>query len=173
MVINGIEVTPERAQEVHFSIPYYITYLQLVTPKGNPAELSDLESCRGRVIGTLRGSYAYDTLGHAGVTEIRSYENESTAYQDMQNGRLDGVLMDAPMSIYYAAFNPLFEFVGKPIGRIEYAIALRREDTALLKQVNKAIRELKADGTLRRIYDRWALWNPLTATQFHDDGDAL
>ncbi len=173
VVINGIEVTPERAEAINFSIPYYVTYLQLVAPKGNPAGLADLESCLGKVIGTLRGSYAYDTLARAGVTEIRSYENEATAYQDLQNGRLDGVLMDAPMSIYYSQFNPLFEFVGEPIGRIEYAVALRKEDTELLVMVNQAIVALRDRGTLRRIYDRWNLWNPLIAQEFQDFGPAL
>ncbi|MBQ4491462.1 MAG: amino acid ABC transporter substrate-binding protein, partial [Pyramidobacter sp.] len=87
IAINGIEVTPERAEMINFSIPYYVTYLQMVVPKGNPAGVSNLENARGHTIGTLRGSYAYETLAKAGITDIRSYENEATAYQDMQNGR--------------------------------------------------------------------------------------
>ena len=173
IAINGIEVTPERQETINFSIPYYVTYLQMVVPKGNPAGVSTLENARGHTIGTLRGSYAYETLARAGIADIRSYENEATAYQDMQNGRLDAVVMDAPMSIYYSQFNPMFEFVGEPIGRMEYAMTIRKGEEAFLKRVNEAIVALRDDGTLRRIYDRWNLWNPLMAGYFNDDRPAL
>lgn len=173
VVINGIEITPEHSEAVLFSIPYYVTYLQLVTHKGNPGNFSDLSSCRGHVIGTLRGSFAYDTLARAGVTQIRSYENEATAYQDMQNDRVEAVLMDAPMSIYYSAFNPVFEFVPGTIGRLEYGVAIRKSDKTLLEMVNKAIVSMRDDSTLRRIYDRWNLWNPLMAKDFQDFRPAL
>ncbi|MGP1412925.1 ABC transporter substrate-binding protein/permease [Pyramidobacter piscolens] len=173
IAINGIEVTPERQETINFSIPYYVTYLQMVVPKGNPAGVSTLENARGHTIGTLRGSYAYETLAKAGIADIRSYENEATAYQDMQNGRLDAVVMDAPMSIYYSQFNPMFEFVGEPIGRMEYAMTIRKGEEAFLKRVNEAIVALRDDGTLRRIYDRWNLWNPLMAGYFNDDRPAL
>ncbi len=173
IAINGIEVTPERAEMINFSIPYYATYLQMVVPKGNPAGVTNLENSRGHTIGTLRGSYAYDTLAKAGITDIRSYENEATAYQDMQNGRLDAVVMDAPMSIYYSKFNPMFEFVGEPIGRMEYAMTIRKGEDIFLQKVNEAIVKLRDNGTLRRIYDRWNLWSPMMAEYFNDYGPAL
>ena len=173
MAVNGIEVTPERQEAVDFSIPYYVTYLQLVVPKGNPAGITDLENAKGHTVGTLRGSYAYQTLARAGIADIRSYENEATAYQDMQNGRLDAVIMDAPMSIYYAKFNPMFEFVGAPIGRMEYAVAVRKGEEPFLHRINEAIVKLRDNGTLRRIYDRWNLWSPVMADAFNDHRPAL
>ena len=173
IALNGSEVTPERAEMINFSIPYYVTYLQMVVPKGNPAGVSNLENARGHTIGTLRGSYAYETLAKAGITDIRSYENEATAYQDMQNGRLDAVVMDAPMSIYYSQFNPMFEFVGEPIGRMEYAMTIRKGEDEFLKAVNEAIVKLRDNGTLRRIYDRWNLWSPVMADFFNDHRPAL
>ena len=173
IAINGIEVTPERQEEINFSIPYYVTYLQMVVPKGNPGNITNLQNARGHTVGTLRGSYAYMTLAKAGITDIRSYENEATAYQDMQNGRLDAVVMDAPMSIYYSKFNPMFEFVGEPIGRMEYAMTIRKGEEQFLRRVNEAIVALRDKGTLRRIYDRWSLWNPLMAEYFNDHRPAL
>ena len=168
IAINGIEVTPERQEMINFTIPYYVTYLQMVVPKGNPAGVTNLENAKGHAIGTLRGSYAYETLAKAGITDIRSYENEATAYQDMQNGRLDAVVMDAPMSIYYSKFNPMFEFVGEPIGRMEYAMTIRKGEDEFLHRVNEAIVKLRDNGTLRRIYDRWNLWSPVMAEYFND-----
>jgi polar amino acid transport system substrate-binding protein len=173
IAINGIEVTPERQEMINFTIPYYVTYLQMVVPKGNPAGVTNLENAKGHTIGTLRGSYAYETLAKAGITDIRSYENEATAYQDMQNGRLDAVVMDAPMSIYYSKFNPMFEFVGEPIGRMEYAMTIRKGEDEFLNRVNEAIVKLRDNGTLRRIYDRWNLWSPVMAEYFNDYRPAL
>ena len=85
-----------------------------------------------------------------------------------QNGRLDAVVMDAPMSIYYSKFNPMFEFVGEPIGRMEYAMTIRKGEDEFLQKVNDAIVKLRDNGTLRRIYDRWNLWSPVMAEYFND-----
>ena len=173
IAINGIEILPERQEMVNFSIPYYVTFLQMVVPKGNPSGVTNLENARGHSIGTLRGSYAYATLTKAGIADVRTYENEATTYQDLQNGRLDAVVMDSPMSIYYSKFNPMFEFVGEPIGRMEYGMAIRKGEDEFLRRVNAAIVALRDNGTLRRIYDRWNLWSPMMADFFNDYGPAL
>ena len=167
VAINGLEVTPEHEQEVAFSIPYYFTFLQIAVRRDNQ-DIQKLEDLRGKVAGTLKQSYSYFVLKDLGKVDIRSYIVEANAYEDLANGRLDGTLFDAPIALYSAGFNPEVKFVGPPVGEIRYAMALRKEDKALLGEINAALVQLRDSGELRRIYDKWNLWNPLMAKEWND-----
>ncbi len=172
IALSGLEITPEHLEEVDFSLPYYKTFLQLVVQKGNPAKITTLADCVGKRVGTLKQSYAFFQLVEAGVDEIRTYDNEINAYQDMAHDRLDAVLMDSPIAIFYAGFNTDLEFVGEPIGEIKYGIPVRKGNAELLEKVNAALVSIRDDGTLRGICDRWNMWTPVMAEFFHDDSPA-
>ena len=115
IAINGLEVTPEHEEAVSFSIPYYKTFLQLAV-RGETADINSLEDCNGKVVGTLKESYAQMVLEELDDVDLRTYIVEATAYEDLANGRLDAALFDSPIAIYSAGFNPDIKFVGPPIG---------------------------------------------------------
>ncbi|MDR3331358.1 MAG: ABC transporter substrate-binding protein/permease [Synergistaceae bacterium] len=167
IAINGLEVSPEHEETVNFSIPYYKTFLQLAVRRENQ-DIQDLENCRGKIVGTLKESYAQMVLEELEDVEIRTYIVEANTYEDLQNGRLDAALFDSPIAIYSAGFNPAIKFVGPPIGEITYAIALTKENGDLLRDINEAIVHLRDSGRLREIYDRWNLWSPVMAVEFND-----
>lgn len=167
MALSGLEVTPEHEQVVDFSTPYYKAQLQLVTTKDHPLTYSDLP---GAVVGTLKQSVAYDTLVESGVKDIRTYENEINAYQDLAHGRLDAVFMDYPIAMYYAGFNPDLLFVGDPVGGMEYAIAFKK-GSPLREPVNAALARLRETGKLRAVYEKWNLWTPAMADYFDDHSE--
>ncbi|MBM2813638.1 MAG: polar amino acid transporter inner rane subunit [Ignavibacteria bacterium] len=162
VAINGIEITPERLSEVNFSTPYYITHVQLVVLKGSKIRcLSDLF---GKDVGCLKNSYAERVLldtAERGPTAIRvkSYEGEVNAFQDMLNGRLDAALVDAPIALYYASWNPEFQLAGEGIGEMSYGVAIRKSDTLLLRNINNALASIGSKGKLKDILMRWNLWN--------------
>ncbi|MDY3868249.1 MAG: ABC transporter substrate-binding protein/permease [Pyramidobacter sp.] len=172
IALSGLEITPEHLEEVDFSLPYYKTFLQLVVQKGNPYKIQTIEDCVGKRIGTLKQSYAFFQLVDAGVDDIRTYENEINAYQDMAHDRLDAVLLDSPIAIFYAGFNTDLEFTGEPIGEISYGIPVRKGETEFLKKINDALVSIRDDGTLRSIYDRWNMWTPVMAEYFNDNSPA-
>ncbi|MDR1482069.1 MAG: ABC transporter substrate-binding protein/permease [Synergistaceae bacterium] len=167
MAINGLEVTPEHEEAVNFSIPYYKTFLQLAVRKEN-LDISSLEDCRGKVVGTLKDSYAQMVLEELGDVDIRTYIVEANTYEDLQNGRLTAALFDSPIAIYSAGFNPEIKFIGPPIGEITYAIAVTKENSGLLRDINEALVHLRDTGRLREIYDTWNLWSPIMAAEFND-----
>ena len=68
--------------------------------------LATLSDCRGKVVGTLQASLAERLLRAEGSVDLRTYEDEVSAYQDLTLGRLDAVLLDYPIALYYAAPNP-------------------------------------------------------------------
>lgn len=159
IIVNGLEITPEREQEINFSIPYYVTFEQL-TVRQETGDLNKLQDCAGKVVGTLKASLAERILEAQGNIQIRSYDGQITAYEDLALGRLDAVLMDHPIALYYGATNPKLKLVGDPIGEMKYGIGLRQSDTALLQEINQALHKLMANGALRTIYERWNLWTP-------------
>jgi polar amino acid transport system substrate-binding protein len=167
IAINGLEVTPEHEETVNFSIPYYKTFLQLAV-RGENSDIENLHDCHGKVVGTLKESYAQTVLEELGDVEIRTYSVEANTYEDLQNGRIDAALFDSPIAIYSAGFNPAIKFVGPPIGELTYAIAITKGNPELLREIDKAIVYLRDTGKLREIYDRWNLWSPIMAEEFND-----
>jgi len=162
VVICGIEITPDKAGEVLFSNPYYVTFEQLVVRAGEPP-VTSLDQLKGRQIGTLDQTAALDMLEKTPGVIAKTYDEEVNAYQDIVNRRLFGVLLDYPIAKYYAAPNPNLQFTGPPFGQIVYGIAIKKGNTALQQEVNAALARIVASGELREILSRWGLWTPTIA----------
>ncbi len=156
--MNGVEITPDRVKAVRFSRPYYVYTLQLVARAGE-TRFGSLAECKaaGGLVGTLEETAAQRLLEQEGLV-VRIYGNQVEPYLDLELGRLDAVLMDLPIAVYYAQPNPKLQFVGEPVGEGFYAIAFRKEDEALAAQVDAALDRLLARGELRRIYEKWGIW---------------
>lgn len=167
IAINGIEITEDRKRVVNFSIPYYITYEQLVV-MNNVYDINSLTDLFGKNVGALKNSLAERILRAKGGINVLTYEGEVNAFVDMKSGRIDAVLVDAPIAIYFTATNPEYKMVGQPIGEISYGIAIRKADTALLNKINYALEVIKRNGKLREILEQWNLWNYMMETFLND-----
>lgn len=158
--MNGLEITPDRKRKVRFSKPYYLYKLQLVVRAGEQ-RFTTLQACAGRaglVIGTLEDTAAERRLDKLGIAK-KIYPGQVEPYGDLALGRIDGVLLDLPIALYYAKNNPQLKFAGEPIEPGFYAIAFRPADVELVRQVDAALDRLWKNGELRRIYEKWRLWN--------------
>ena len=167
LIVNGLEITPEREKEINFSLPYYVTFEQLTVRK-ETYNINNLDDCVSKVVGTLKASLAERILQTKPGIEIRPYDGQITAYEDLALGRLDAVLMDHPIALYYGATNAKLKFAGPPIGEMTYGIGLRKENKALQHDLNQALHKLIVNGTLRAIYERWNMWTPRVAELFND-----
>ena len=168
-VIDGIVITKNRSEAVDFSIPYYTTFEQIVVRKGDHT-ITDLDGMKGKPVGTLKASVAQDILVKHGGIDVRTYDEEINAYADLQNGRLDAVLLDFPIAVYYAATDPSLQLVGKPVGTLEYGIAVDKNNTALLGEINAAIQEIQKSGEMKRILEKWNLWSDVMAKELDQYG---
>ncbi len=167
LVVSGLEITPDRAKVINFSRPYYATFEQLATRR-EEAHIRSLEDCRGRSVGTLRGSLAQRILEARGDLKVLSYDGQINAYEDLVNGRLDAVLMDHIIALYNVGTLPQLKMTGAPIGRLEYGIGVRKDDSVLVDQINQALSRMIASGEMRRILENWNLWTPMCAELFGD-----
>lgn len=167
LAINGIEITEDRKKEVNFTRAYYSTFEQLVV-RSNQIDIESLSDCKNKKVGTLKFSQAQKILESEIGIEVLTYESEVAAYSDLKNKRTDAVLLDSPISIYYAAPDKDLKLVGNPIGQILYGIAIKKENIELLNAIDGALKKIAHNGKLREILDRWNLWTPLMASYLND-----
>ncbi|WP_333655270.1 transporter substrate-binding domain-containing protein, partial [Dissulfurispira sp.] len=158
MVMNGIEITPQRQAEVLFSLPYYIYTEQLVVRK-EETKTKDINDLKGKKVGTLSGAVAQDILTNLGGVDVRVYSGQVEPYEDLALGRLDAVLLDLPIAAYYAKPNPKLKYTGNPVGEGFYGIAIRKDDDELKKKIDEILIKLLKSGELKKIYEKWDLWN--------------
>ena len=94
---------------------------------------------------------------------VKTYDQEISAYQDIVNGRLYGVLLDYPIAKYYAAPNPALELSGPPFSQVAYGIAIAKDKPSLKSEIDTALLDLIGSGDLRKILSRWGLWTNMVA----------
>lgn len=157
IIVNGLEPTGDRAQQIIFSKPYYIFQLQL-TVRRDDDRIKSLDDCKNRIVGTLGNTAASRLLQQQDIP-FRSYADPVGAYRDLELKRLDAVIMDVPAEAFYARPNPKLKQAGPPFTRGLYVIGLRKGDESLKAEVDAAIDKIIVDETLETILKKWGLWN--------------
>ena len=157
-LIASMSITEERKAAVDFTEPYYTNKLQFIAPKGSDFK-TDKASLKGKVIGaqraTIAGTWLEDNLN--GVVDIKLYDTQENAYLDLSSGRLDGVLADTFVNWEWLKSDAgkSFEFKGDPVfDNDKIGIAVRKGD-ALRDKLNAALAEIVADGTYKKINDKY------------------
>lgn len=162
--MNGLEIIPERERRVLFSRPYYVYTLQLMVRKDDD-RIKSIHDLSGKKVGTLAGAVAHDVLEKIGGVDIRSY-SAAWPYEDLALGRLDAVFLDTPIAVYYGRPDPRLKYAGPPEGGGFYGIALRNGDRELKRVIDAVIEDLLRTGGLKRIYEKWGLWDEAQAKLF-------
>lgn len=158
-IANQITITPERAAKFAFSQPYVYDGAQVVVKKGNETEITGVDSLKGRIVAVNLGSnfeQLLRDLPFASEIDIRTYE--SNIEQDTALGRVDAFVMDRVSSAQVIKESPLpLALAGPPFSEIQNALPFRNdvEGLALRDKVDVALAELKADGTLKAISEKW------------------
>ncbi len=160
IAMNGLEVTPARAGTVLFTRPYFIFSEQLVVRR-DQTDVRDLESLRGRRVGTLAASLGWDLLQQSGARPV-AYDGVEEPYSDLMVGRVDGVLLDDIIAGRYGLVRPELRLASE-VADGYYAVAVKPGDEALRDAVDDAIAELARSGELRRILARWDIDSPRQA----------
>jgi len=166
MVIAGLEITPERLAKINFSTPYYYSTLSL-TVRQDETRIRKAEDLTGHRVGTLKATLAQRYLNEMVNVDVPTYDNQLHPYLDLMLGRLDAVVLDTPIALYYA-YSPQMRNVELTSVKFPIAIGIRKSDTALLAEVNTALESMKADGTLKSIYQQWGMYNSATADYLGD-----
>jgi polar amino acid transport system substrate-binding protein len=160
--LSGIEDTPARRAAVAASIPYYRFREVLTVREADRDRYRTLADLRGRRVGTLGATIAYDLLLEAerehGITAV-SYDDDVHPYSDTLIGRLDAVLLDHVLAARAMRRNTGLYTQREPVATGHYIIITAPQNTALRDQVNGILRRAMADGRLEAIFRKWDAWN--------------
>ncbi|MDR2737982.1 MAG: ABC transporter substrate-binding protein/permease [Puniceicoccales bacterium] len=158
VIINGIAVDETGLDGVIFSDPYYACKLALIVHAGT-SKIKSVLDCNGTVVGVLRNVKTESILvNNLKNVETIGYPNEYCALSDLENGRVDAVLLDGQIASYYVARMKNLKIVDE-FEDVRYSVVSLRGHEALMGEINGAIDRMKKDGSLDAIVTKWNLYN--------------
>src|SRR5437763_5684328 len=175
MVMNGWEKTPDREKTELFSQAYY-RYGQQIVVRADDTRFADkttssaldLKDLEGLKVGTGASYKAADILGEDKKITTKLYDPD-LPFNDLAAHRIDAVLIDGPIVSYYvlgagpgAKPNTALKPIGKPFRTDDYFVGFKESNPnaeTLRGEIDQAFDVLKKDGTLKKIYMKWSMWN--------------
>ena len=151
--VAGMTVTEDRLENIDFSEPY-VQASQAIIVKVGEDKVKSAEDLEGKTIGVQLGTTG--DIYVADVTEnVERFNKGFEAVQSLAQGKIDAVVIDDQVAKALAAGNDQVEVLDESFTDEEYAIAFKKGNEDLVKKVNKALAELKEDGTLQSIIDKY------------------
>ena len=155
---NGLTITEKRKEQIAFTAPYLENRQIIIVTAASPVKAkADLA---GKVVGVQEGSSAVDAVEKDAVAkdikELRKFGDNVAALMDVSNGRLDALVVDEVVGRYYTAKKPgEYVVLEEHFGTEDYGVGVRKDDTALLGKLDKALDDMKKDGAADRISTQW------------------
>lgn len=156
MAAAGMTITPERAQKVEFSDPYYNSGLSAVVLKSNTNKFKKLND--------LKDSRICGQIGNTGVEfakklsgNVAAYNTHAEAFMELKGKGCAAVITDRPVNEYFLATQKNHDFaeLDDYAEAAQFGIALKKGNTQLLAKLNDALQKIKEDGTFKQIHMKW------------------
>lgn len=157
---NGLDITEKRKENMLFSNPYMDAKQLIFVPIGS--EIKGPEDLKGKTVGIQDASTAEENIDadaafKSSLKEVKKYSDCISAMMDLENGRLDAVVTDEIVGRFYMSKNAdKYVALSRPVGPTGvFGIGFRKDDTALKDEVQKALDEMKKDGSSAKISEKW------------------
>jgi polar amino acid transport system substrate-binding protein len=158
----ALTITPAHEQIMSFSDPIYAYGEALIVPKSDGKTYKSLNDLKGMVIGAQIGTTYLDALKKADVAqEIKSYDATADLMRDLNSGRIQAAIADAPVVSYYlkeglyADTKIVPTYQPSMIGSL--GIGMRKDETDVKRRIDAALKAMAADGTMQKILSKWGL----------------
>ena len=159
--IAAMTINDERKESVDFSEPYFQAGL-IVAVKADNNDIKGLEDLEGKKIAAQIGTTGADACNGVkekdASMEVSIFNSTGEAYMALENGVVDAVINDHPVTMYYV--NTDGKDSVKTVGEVfaaqdNYGIAVKKGNTELLNKLNSGLQKVKDDGTYDEIYAKW------------------
>ncbi len=174
-VFNGWEITDERKKTQLFSDPYY-RYAQQIVVRSDDPRFAQYDTSSNLSLSVLYGMTVGTGDGYKAATILQGFPqittklyNGNLPFDDVKQKKLDATFLDGPLAAYYVSGagpggvpDPALKPIGKPIYPDVYVAGFNKSNpnaTTVLNELNQALARLKKDGTLKKIYTTWKMWN--------------
>ena len=159
LIAAALTKTPERAEQVDFSLTYFKDGQRLLVPETSAvADVCDLE---GRKVAAVEDSTSVDNIraeaascGYELEDNLVTFRRHDDAVQALLDGEVDAFTSDGVALTTFAEGQPL-KVVGNPFSEEPYGFAVSKGDARLLQLIDTTLREMEQDGTYAAIYQRW------------------
>ena len=156
---NGLTITEERKANILFTKPYLENRQIIVVTEKSPIKTK--AQLAGKVVGVQDGSSAVEAIQKDEATaksikEIKKFGDNVTALMDLSAGRLDALVVDEIVGRYYTGKKPgEYRVLDENFGTEDYGVGTRKDDTELAAKLDKALDDMKTDGTAAKISTTW------------------
>ncbi|MFD2205205.1 cystine ABC transporter substrate-binding protein [Kiloniella antarctica] len=157
IITNQVTITEDRQKKYDFTQPYTVSGIQVITRSDKQDDFKTPTDLAGKYVGVGLGSNYEEWLSeNVPDAEVSTYDDNATKLQDLLVGRLDAFLNDR-LAAAYLLKNSGGKVVaaGEPFDKQRMGVALRKGNETLLQALNKGLDELRADGTLAAISQKW------------------
>ncbi|MET8783148.1 ABC transporter substrate-binding protein [Streptomyces sp. NPDC004589] len=153
----GMTITAERKEHVDFSDPYFdATQAVLVDRKSGITSLADVKA-KGRKLGAQAQTTGEDYAKKQGFDPV-SFESSDAVINGLRTGQVQAVVIDYPVVqgwLKDKANAAAFQVVDNLNTGEQYGFTVKKGNRKLLDAVNKALKDAKADGTYKKLYEKW------------------
>lgn len=157
-VMSSVTITEERKKEMDFSKPY-INAGQVLIVRQETEGVKTLEDMKGRTVGAQIGTTGSFEVEKVEGVELKTYDEIGLAFEDLINGRIDGVVADTPVAANFALQNPSYKgklkIVGEPFTEEYYGIAVKKGNRELLDMINRGLDEVLNTPTYDALVTKW------------------
>ena len=154
IVMEGLTVTDDRKEKINFTDSYATGVQVVIVPEDS--DIQSVDDLEGKLIGVQQGTtgdlYCSDDYGEENVQKFTS---GPVAVEALKNGQIDCVVIDNEPAKSYVAQNEGLKILDTEYVTEEYAIGISKDNPELLEQINAALQELKDDGTIQSIIDKY------------------
>jgi ABC-type amino acid transport substrate-binding protein len=153
-VMSAATITPEREKVVAFSNPYYLSEQAILVKEGS--DITGLSDLKGRVVAAQQGTTGLE-LGKekAEASELRPFPEGPDADNALKAGTVEAVIIDAPVAKQQAEELGGIEIVEKVPTEETYGIAVAKENTELLEEINEGLAKVLENGKYTKVYEKW------------------
>lgn len=159
--IAGMTVTPDREKNVDFSDSYATGVQVVIVKDGSKIKTVDDLTAKGakNTVGVQTGTtgdiYCSDDIEKAGFGTVKRYPKGADAVAALSSGKIDCVVIDNQPAKEFVKANKGLKILETEYVTEDYAIAIKKGNTELKDSINKALKELKDDGTIQSILDKY------------------
>jgi len=156
-VLSALPYEPERTQDVAYAISYFNAGMVIVV-RNETADITGLDSLPGRVVGVEWGFVPEGDSQQRLLLQalsLRRYDTAGDVLRALQAGEVDAALVDQVSALDYLHECQGLRIVGQPFTNVSYVIPVRLDAFRLLAEVNRVLIEMREDGTLAGLLDKW------------------
>ncbi len=151
--LAGITSTPERLENVDFSDTYTTATQVIIVKKGS--DITTVDGLEGKIIGVQLGTTGDIYADDVKDATVERYNKGFEAVQALSQGKIDAVIIDTEPAKVFVSQSDDIEILDEEFTVEEYAIAIKKGNEELQKQINESLDKLKESGELQTIIDKY------------------